>query len=52
MNGKLEKINNVATRIFYNFLQVGNFKVLLQGAKISIEYKEYFERLFLNGVTL
>lgn len=48
-----EGINSFATRQFYNFWQIPEFKLLIQTSNIAPEYQQYFQTLFSNsGVTL
>lgn len=49
---KLMVVDELATRIYYNHWQINNFKLWLKGLDIYLEYQEYFERLFENGITL
>lgn len=48
-----EGINSFATRQFYNFWQIPEFKLLIQDSTIAPEYQQYFQNLFSNsGITL
>lgn len=45
-------ITSLASRFYYNFWQLNNLKLIIQELNILDEYKEYFESIFSQGITL
>lgn len=51
--GSSDNLTTLATRMYYNFWQIADFKLLIQTSNIASEYQEYFNNLFsIKGVTL